>query len=134
MFAQRAFLIERLKSTRKPLEEVIAQAPADRGIYKNWKTKQIMDHISGWDDVIIEALTTQKIIIPLLLKQKHVRPGLCGTCLSRVYSCFSKIHLSLSRSQLTISSFLNHSAISFSPFSAESDAWVRLRPTSSAKS
>jgi hypothetical protein len=58
MFAQRAFLIERLNSTRKPLEEVIAQAPADKDIYKNWKIKQIMDHISGWDDVIIEALTT----------------------------------------------------------------------------
>ena len=57
MFAQRAFLIERLNSTRKPLEEVIAQAPADKDIYKNWKIKQIMDHISGWDDVIIEALT-----------------------------------------------------------------------------
>jgi uncharacterized damage-inducible protein DinB len=58
MFAQRAFLIERLNSTRKPLEEVSAQAPTDKDIYKNWKIKQIMDHISGWDDVIIEALTT----------------------------------------------------------------------------
>jgi hypothetical protein len=58
MFVQRAFLIERLNSTRKPLEEVIAQVPADKDIYKNWTIKQIMDHISGWDDVIIEALTT----------------------------------------------------------------------------
>ena len=58
MLAQRAFLVERLKSTRKPLEEVIAQAPPDKDIYKNWKIKQIMDHISGWDDVLIEALTT----------------------------------------------------------------------------
>lgn len=58
MFAQRAFLIERLQATRKPLEEVIAQAPTDKEIYKNWKIKQIMDHISGWDDVVIEALAT----------------------------------------------------------------------------
>ncbi len=58
MFAQRAFLIERLNSTRRPLEEVIAQAPADKDIYKNWKIKQVMDHISGWDDVIIDALIT----------------------------------------------------------------------------
>jgi uncharacterized damage-inducible protein DinB len=56
MVAQRAFLIERLNSTRKPLEEVIAQAPANKEIYKNWTVKQIMDHISGWDDVIIDAL------------------------------------------------------------------------------
>ena len=58
MFAQRAFLIERLNSTRKPLEQVIAQAPTYKDIYRNWKIKQIMDHISGWDDVLIEALTT----------------------------------------------------------------------------
>jgi hypothetical protein len=58
MFAQRAFLIERLNSTRKPLEEMIAQAPADKEVYRNWKIKQIMDHISGWVDVIIEVLTT----------------------------------------------------------------------------
>ena len=58
MYPQRAFLIERLISTRKPLEEVIAQAPADKDVYKDWTIKQIMDHISGWDDVIIEALTT----------------------------------------------------------------------------
>jgi uncharacterized damage-inducible protein DinB len=56
MVAQRAFLIERLNSMRKPLEEVIAQAPANKEIYKNWTVKQIMDHISGWDDVIIDAL------------------------------------------------------------------------------
>ena len=65
MFAQRAFLIERLNSTRKPLEQVIAQAPADKDIYKNWKIKQIMDHISGWDDVIIEALTTHAKGVPI---------------------------------------------------------------------
>lgn len=58
MFAQRAFLIERLQATRKPLEEVIAQAPTDKEIYRNWKIKQVMDHISGWDNVVIEALTT----------------------------------------------------------------------------
>ena len=58
MYPQRACLIERLISTRKPLEEVIAQAPANKDVYKDWTIKQIMDHISGWDDVIIEALTT----------------------------------------------------------------------------
>ncbi len=58
MFAQRAFLIERLNSTRKPLDEAISQAPVDKDIYNNWKIKQVVDHISGWDDVIIEALST----------------------------------------------------------------------------
>ena len=56
MLAQRNFLIERLISTRKPLEEAIKQAPIDKYVYENWKTKQIMDHIAGWDDVIIEAI------------------------------------------------------------------------------
>lgn len=56
MLEQRTFLIERLNSTRKPLEEAITQAPADKDIYNGWTIKQIMDHISGWDDVIIDAL------------------------------------------------------------------------------
>ncbi|MCJ7432344.1 MAG: DinB family protein [Anaerolineales bacterium] len=71
MFAQRTFLIKRLNSARKPLEEVISQAPADKDVYKNWTIKQIMDHMSGWDDVVIDALTTHakgKPITPTVLR------------------------------------------------------------------
>lgn len=58
MLAQRAFLIERLSYTREGLEAALADAPTDREIYKGWTIKQLMDHIAGWDDVIIEALQT----------------------------------------------------------------------------
>ncbi len=32
------------------------QAPTDKQIYPNWTIKQYIDHISGWDDVMVEAL------------------------------------------------------------------------------
>lgn len=56
MLAQRSFLIERLAYARKALEQALIEAPTDKYIYKGWTTKQLMDHIAGWDDVIIEAL------------------------------------------------------------------------------
>lgn len=71
MFEQRTFLIERLNSMRKPLEEAIAQSPADKDIYNGWTIKQIMDHMSGWDDVIIDALiahTKSEPITPTILR------------------------------------------------------------------
>jgi uncharacterized damage-inducible protein DinB len=71
MFAQRLFLIEKLNSARKPLVEVITQAPADKEIYENWTIKQIMDHISGWDDVVIDALNAHaksEPITPTILR------------------------------------------------------------------
>lgn len=56
MNSQKNILIERLKSAREHLNKFVAQAPVDKFIYPNWTLKQYLDHLSGWDDSIIESL------------------------------------------------------------------------------
>ena len=56
MFAQRAFLIQRLKEKREVIEQLVANAPSDKEIYAGWKIKELLAHLSGWDDAIVEAL------------------------------------------------------------------------------
>ncbi len=55
-FPQREFLIERLQHARKPLEDLHPQAPPGKEIYANWTVKELLAHLTGWDDVTIEAL------------------------------------------------------------------------------
>jgi hypothetical protein len=56
MFAQRAFLIQRLKEKREVIEHLVAKAPSDKEIYAGWRIKELLAHLSGWDDSIIETL------------------------------------------------------------------------------
>lgn len=56
MFAQRAFLINRLNEKREVLENLVPKAPANKEIYTGWTLKELLAHMSGWDDVIIEAI------------------------------------------------------------------------------
>jgi hypothetical protein len=56
MFAQRAFLIQRLKEKREVVEQLVAKTPPDKEIYIGWKIKELLAHLSGWDDAIVEAL------------------------------------------------------------------------------
>ena|GEM_PF-361933 len=53
---QRDFLIERLNHIRQQIDTTISKSPTDKEIYKDWKLKELLDHISGWDDVVIDAL------------------------------------------------------------------------------
>ena len=55
-FHQRHFLIERIKNARQPLEDLLPQTPADKEMYVGWTIKELLSHISGWDDATIEAL------------------------------------------------------------------------------
>jgi hypothetical protein len=56
MFAQRAFLIQRLKEKREVIEQLVANAPYDKEIYAGWKMKELLAHLSGWDDAIVDVL------------------------------------------------------------------------------
>ena len=56
MTNQRELLIEQLENTRRHLTALVDQAPTDKQIYPNWTIKEYIDHISGWDDAIVEAL------------------------------------------------------------------------------
>ncbi len=56
MLAQRELLIERLHQARQTLIQLARQAPVDRMIYPGWTIKEYLDHLAGWDDVVVEAL------------------------------------------------------------------------------
>ena len=56
MFAQRAFLIQRLKEKREVVEQLVTKAPSDKEIYAGWAIKELLAHLSGWDDAIIDVL------------------------------------------------------------------------------
>ncbi|HUI90128.1 MAG TPA: DinB family protein [Anaerolineales bacterium] len=52
----RQILIGQLEDSRRNLIALVNQAPTDGYIYPNWTLKQYIDHISGWDDAMVEAL------------------------------------------------------------------------------
>ncbi len=56
MYRQREFLIHRLCEARQKLDELWPQAPTDKCIYPNWTIKEYLDHLSGWDDAVVETL------------------------------------------------------------------------------
>jgi len=56
MLAQRSFLIQRLQEKREVIEALLLKAPPDKEIYTGWTIKELVAHMSGWDDAIIEAL------------------------------------------------------------------------------
>jgi len=56
MPAPRELLVEQLEDARRHLTALVNQAPTDKPIYPNWTIKQYIDHISGWDDAMVEAL------------------------------------------------------------------------------
>ena len=56
MSNQRELFIKQLEDARRHLTTLVDQAPTDKQIYPNWTIKQYIDHISGWDDAMVEAL------------------------------------------------------------------------------
>lgn len=56
MLAQRSFLIQRLKEKREELKSFAEKAPPGKEIYEGWSIKELLAHLSGWDDAIVEAL------------------------------------------------------------------------------
>jgi DinB superfamily len=56
MSNQRELFIKQLEDARRLLTALVDQAPTDQYIYPHWTIKQYIDHISGWDDAMVEAL------------------------------------------------------------------------------
>ncbi len=49
-------LIQQLDDARAYMEDVVAQIDPAIQIYPLWKIKEILAHLAGWDDAVIEAL------------------------------------------------------------------------------
>ena len=55
---EKKFLIARWEDRRKKLKAAVAQAEAHREkeIYRGWRLKELLAHMSGWDDAVIAAI------------------------------------------------------------------------------
>lgn len=49
-------LIAKMERSRGQLNAALDKITAQTEIYPSWKLKQVMDHITGWDELVISAL------------------------------------------------------------------------------
>lgn len=52
----KAKLIQDLESARERMRRVVANADPNTSIYDTWKIKELIDHLTGWDDLVVEML------------------------------------------------------------------------------
>ncbi len=49
-------LISKMENARAQLDAAFARAAPQQEIYPTWKVKQVMDHITGWDELMVQTL------------------------------------------------------------------------------
>ena len=56
---EQKFLIARWNDRRDALKALVTEAEQhrDKEIYRNWRLKEFLAHMSGWDDAVVEAAT-----------------------------------------------------------------------------
>jgi hypothetical protein len=54
--ADREFLLHRLDETRAQIEELLPRIDPGKDIYSGWTIKDMLAHITGWDDATIDSL------------------------------------------------------------------------------
>jgi hypothetical protein len=54
--ADKEFLLAHLDRTRKKLEDLLPQIDPQKEIYPDWTIKDMLAHITGWDDATIDSL------------------------------------------------------------------------------
>src|SRR5688572_19440178 len=55
------------------MQEVVALVSPDQEIYPTWKMKEVLAHITGWDEAVIEAL---KAVLDKRLPATPARQGI----------------------------------------------------------
>jgi hypothetical protein len=48
--------IQRYKAARAELREIVTIAQGNPQIYAPWRMKEVLDHITGWDDAVIASI------------------------------------------------------------------------------
>jgi hypothetical protein len=48
--------IQRLESARAEMREIVRHAKNNPTIYEPWRMKEVLDHITGWDDAVIASI------------------------------------------------------------------------------
>lgn len=64
---EKQFLISRWENRREALKELVSEAEAHRGkeIYRDWRLKEFLAHMSGWDDAVVDSLRAHATGAPL---------------------------------------------------------------------
>jgi hypothetical protein len=48
--------IQRYKAARQEMREILSLAKGNPTIYQPWRMKEVLDHITGWDDAVIASI------------------------------------------------------------------------------
>jgi hypothetical protein len=51
-------LLKQLDDARAKMREVVAMADENQPIYQPWRMKEVLDHITGWDDAVIASINS----------------------------------------------------------------------------
>ncbi len=54
--SDRDTFIQRLQTARAEMHEIVKLAQDNPTIYAPWRMKEVLDHITGWDDAIIASI------------------------------------------------------------------------------
>jgi hypothetical protein len=54
--AERSNLLSRLDETRQSIEDILPKIDRTKYIYPGWTIKEMLAHMTGWDDATIDAL------------------------------------------------------------------------------
>jgi hypothetical protein len=57
----RVVLLRYLNESHQEIEELLPQIDPTKEIYPGWTIRQVLAHISGWDDVCIDALRMHEL-------------------------------------------------------------------------
>jgi hypothetical protein len=54
--SHRYIYIQRLKNARAEMQEIVKLAQDNPTIYEPWRMKEVLDHITGWDDAVSASI------------------------------------------------------------------------------
>ena len=61
----RFLLLHRMDETRLKIEELLPEIDPQKEIYPGWTIRDLLAHMTGWDDVTIDSLRSQVVERPL---------------------------------------------------------------------
>jgi hypothetical protein len=62
--SERAFLLHRLDETRETIEQILPTIDPEKEIYPGWTIKDMLAHMTGWDDATIDSLKAHVVDRP----------------------------------------------------------------------
>ena len=54
--SEREIYIKRYETARAEMREIVKLAQGNPTIYQPWRMKEVLDHITGWDDAVIASI------------------------------------------------------------------------------